>query len=303
MASLEEKKKALAALLDDNELAEQVISQAVDTEKSADNEGRAFKERLPQKDAEEEIAEDIQLEDDTAEEPEEEEEGTEEGETTTKAELKKRVMYELDENDNGVPDRLEKGQGAEGAQPGTKKVAVAAGKAPLKKPVPKATSEQPVEAEEEAPEEDVEQGAEEGEETELPDVVGNMSVEEFADVLADALATALEPYLEAQKEMRKELSGLSVQVTTRTKEANEARVANEKLEKQIASLGEKLAAAQEKIKELDGAVPNAARGYVPSQADDNTLSEEKAKEFGAPTEDVLSPFMQFIGVQQNPYPQ
>lgn len=114
------------------------------------------------------------------------------------------------------------------------------------------------------------------EEVPLPEVIGNMTIEEFGELLASALSEALMPYLQTVKEARAELekARLDFEVSTKEKDARESEVTT--LKEKVSTLSNALEKAAEKIAGLEGDVPAVARPYVASQADDTILTEKDA---------------------------
>ena len=131
----------------------------------------------------------------------------------------------------------------------------------------------------------------------MPDVVGNMDTNEFADLLAEALSVALEPYLRQLKEVSDTVKEVQDVVLASEKEADEKEVAFEALQARLSKTEEALREAHKQlketensVKELQGDMPKAAQAYVASQAKDNLKDEETIKAMG-PKSDPMSDFI------------
>lgn len=138
-----------------------------------------------------------------------------------------------------------------------------------------------------------------------PVFMGDLPIVGFVDMLAESVARALDPMLTEVRTLHKEL--------TTVKEALDAKVAEKEADsKDLTELKAKTAATEKAVTDLTKKVsgliadaPAAAKPYIASQADDNMLSEDKAKEMRDKSNlphppDGLSQFMNdFIGFKSN----
>lgn len=314
MASIKEKTEALRALVGDD-LADEVIKKAETTEKSADSQGIAYKEgegeekpaiskkvivtrrRVIQKPADDSKGEtsgtDVIKKTEVAKKTDEAK--------PPKLPLKRREEPAEEDVDEDVDEEV------------VEEEVVAKPKAPAKEVVEEEVvededdEEEPEYEEDDEAEEDEETtyqedgGEDEGEEesyeeeeTEMPEVIGNMSFDEFSGMLATALAKSLQPYLQQQKEFSRRLSGMESAVVTRQKEAkaNDALIASIKDEN--ADLKKQLKEANDRIDELMGAQPRATYPYIASQSSDTETDASKMKEMTpSPDEGVMDFITQF----------
>lgn len=154
-----------------------------------------------------------------------------------------------------------------------------------------------------APDEEADEGEEEGED--VP-VIGNMPLEDFQKLIASAVAEAV---ADAMKPVSKMLHAHdpAAEADARQKEATERAVITEAVNSMLAAQtahAQQLSAAQTALKEavqrladLEGSTPPAAKGYIASAGDDNVIDEARAKELGAPTN---QPAGDFFGWMLNP---
>lgn len=134
----------------------------------------------------------------------------------------------------------------------------------------------PAPAPAEKPQAQAEEGGEyeevEMEEVPLPEVIGNMTIEEFGELLASVLSEALAPYLQTVKEAKAglEKARLDFEVSTKEKDTRESEV--KALKEKVSVLSSALEKAAEKIAGLEGEVPAVAKSYIASEAEDTVLS-------------------------------
>lgn len=120
---------------------------------------------------------------------------------------------------------------------------------------------------------------EEGEGKEFDDegpFVGDLTPDEFGALMANVITKAYDPILQEVKELRGE------QETTK-----EART------KELDGLSKQISALSKRLKELEGDVPKAAKGYVASSADDNLVDENHRLKDAQPTADPQAGFFDF----------
>jgi len=116
------------------------------------------------------------------------------------------------------------------------------------------------------------------EEVPLPEVIGNMTIEEFGELLASALSEALMPYLQTVKDAKSSLEKARLEFEVSAKEKDDSKAEVTALKETVATLSGALERAAEKIAGLEGEVPAIASPYVASASADTILEgEEDAK--------------------------
>lgn len=293
MATKEEKETALRELLGDPQVADAVINTARLTEKSAFEEGLAFKEiaddiintqaelsaekgKITHRKITEEHIEDNNPPKETAplavHQPEAQ--ATEQAPAVAQPVQAQAQPAEavLKPEAEEAPVEQEQVVAEAGAQ--VKPAPRPAPTAPAPRPVAQAAPAKPAPAPAPAPKAEEAPAEEEGE---YPEVIGNMTMEEFADLLSDALANALEPYLAQQKEMGSTVKELQTSLLARTKEQDTSKDVIEKLVIRVQNAELALKEASRKVTELEGSAPKAVKeGFFASQSDETKLSKEQA---------------------------
>lgn len=277
MANKKEKKDILNELIGDESLVNQVISGAETVEKQAIEDGVDFKEK---KEDLESLADQIIA-----------------GEDSKKSARGVVLHKPVEKAPEKTGEKIEEDASEEKVVP-KKKVTV------VRRPVVAKVEEEEADTEyvgddDENLEEDSEEEADtnsdvmdgEEEEMELPDVIGNMTPDEFSEILTTALAEALAPYLRKLKEVSNTVDSV-VAVTERVQEriedigtvsTKEKQVYEQKIEEMEITL-EKLGKAltisakqngelESRLKELEADVPNSIKQFIASQDDSTTVKE------------------------------
>ncbi|MFA5424940.1 MAG: hypothetical protein WC374_13885, partial [Phycisphaerae bacterium] len=128
-------------------------------------------------------------------------------------------------------------------------------------------------------------------EVEKPDVIGNMTVEKFSELVAGLVAKQLETVNKKVADTKKEAEDHTSEVATLKENlaGYETKLAAKEAEHTAAVTGLKaeMGALKQRLNALEGEVPNAAAGYVASEAADNTIDEAVAKEKGPRTDPLI----------------
>lgn len=144
-----------------------------------------------------------------------------------------------------------------------------------KEKAPCKTEDEGMAAEADAAEEETEEGDEEKGFDDGP-FVGDLTPDEFGAMMAGVITKAFEPVMQSVKELQSEQA--------KTKEARAS---------EIASVSNQIRALEARLKELEGATPAAAKGYVASKATDNLVGEDHRLKNAAPSADPAGGFFDF----------